>query len=82
MATLITEVKIMAQHIQPDVHFLEYGPFFGRRYIIGFREHFQQIAQVVLNTVAEREFLAARQPFQHRQANFQQIVGLGHNGIF
>ncbi len=82
MPFVITKSVIMAQHFQADIGAEEQWTFFSGRQIIGFDEHFKQVAQVVLNPVAQREFLAARQSFQNRQGVFEQIISFGGNNFF
>jgi len=82
MPFVVTKSKIVAEHFKADIGAEQQWPFFSSRQVIGFDEYFKQIAQVVLNPVAQREFLAARQSIQNRQRVFEQIISFGGNNFF
>ncbi len=82
VATVEAEAVVVAEHFEADIGPLEQWPLFGSGQVVGFDEHFEQLAQVVLDAVAQRKFLAAGQAFEQGQRVLQQIVGLGRDGFF
>jgi len=67
MASVKAQTEVISEHFQSNIDTQEQGPLFCSGQVVGFDEQFEQVAQVVLDAVAQRKLLAAWQTFEHRE---------------